>query len=234
MEQWPIFDNDTGFGGDGVPGTYTLPPDPDNIGATASPSPEMLPPALVYKGCVQDGPFANLTLHLGPGKLITERCLVRGFHPLWRRQLDSAAVNRVLASNNFEEFRVNIDQGKSGLHGGGHPIVGGEMSNLYSAAGGAYMYPCALHFYLTSMHVLFLDPIFYTHHGNLDRMWWLWQRADPERRMYDVSGPASRNPDSTEQTTLDYELVYPGSGQSVKIRDIMDTSREPNCFTYEP
>ncbi|TEB20108.1 hypothetical protein FA13DRAFT_1841093, partial [Coprinellus micaceus] len=39
------------------PGTYTLPPDPDNVGATASPSPEMLPPNLVYKGCVQGRPL---------------------------------------------------------------------------------------------------------------------------------------------------------------------------------
>ena len=136
MNEWPIFDSEAGFGGDGVPGTYTLPPDPDNVGATASPSPEMLPPNLVYKGCVQDGPFANLTLHLGPGKLVTTRCLVRGFHSLWWRQLDSAAVGRVLASKSFEEFRVTIDQEKSGLHGGGHPVVGGEMSNLYSASGG--------------------------------------------------------------------------------------------------
>ncbi|TEB21689.1 Di-copper centre-containing protein, partial [Coprinellus micaceus] len=194
MNEWSVFDPAAGFGGDGVPGTYTLPPDPDNVGATASPSPEMLPPNLVYKGCVQDGPFANLTLHLGPGRLVTTRCLVRWFHSLWRRQLDGTAVGKVLASTSFEEFRVAIDQGKSELHGGGHPIIGGEI----------------------------------------DRMWWLWQQADPERRLYEVSGPSSTNPNVADQTTLDNELRYPGSGDSRKIRDIIDTSLEPSCFTYDP
>lgn len=156
MNEWSVFDPAAGFGGDGVPGTDTLPPDPDNVGATASPSPEMLPPNLVYKGCVQDGPFANLTLHLGPGRLVTTRCLVRGFHSLWRRQLDGTAVGRVLASTSFEEFRVAIDQGKSGLHGGGHPIIGGEMSNLYSAAGGKFVRANGWAFELTDPQ----DPTF--------------------------------------------------------------------------
>jgi len=62
----PVFDPDTGFGGDGVPGTYTLPPDPTNASL-------LFPYA--YIGCVQDGPFADYTLRLGPGKFITSHCL---------------------------------------------------------------------------------------------------------------------------------------------------------------
>jgi len=27
------------------------------------------------------------------------------------------------------------------------------------------------------------DPVFYFHHGMLDRIWWIWQMQDPEKRL---------------------------------------------------
>ena len=27
------------------------------------------------------------------------------------------------------------------------------------------------------------DPVFYFHHGMLDRIWWIWQMQDPENRL---------------------------------------------------
>jgi hypothetical protein len=62
----PIFDPITGFGGDGVPGTYI----PLNTANGVH-----MPNSFV--GCVQDGPFSSYILSLGPGKLITDHCLVR-------------------------------------------------------------------------------------------------------------------------------------------------------------
>jgi tyrosinase len=138
MEQWQIFDPNTGFGGDGVSGTYELPPDPlpDNIGSTNPPTADFLPREQCYKGCVQDGPFANLTLHIGPGRLYTERCLVRGFDPSRRRQLSGPVIEGLMESRTFEEFRQGIDITGTGIHTAGHALVGGEVSNLYSAGGG--------------------------------------------------------------------------------------------------
>ncbi|KAG2011131.1 hypothetical protein CC2G_011279 [Coprinopsis cinerea AmutBmut pab1-1] len=63
MIESPIFDPITGFGGDGIPGTYTLPPDPQNRTGIPDPS--------TWKGCVMDGPF-NATawkINLGPGSV---------------------------------------------------------------------------------------------------------------------------------------------------------------------
>lgn len=28
------------------------------------------------------------------------------------------------------------------------------------------------------------DPIFYFHHTSLDRLWWIWQMQDAEKRLY--------------------------------------------------
>jgi tyrosinase len=27
------------------------------------------------------------------------------------------------------------------------------------------------------------DPIFYFHHAALDRLWWIWQMQDPDKRL---------------------------------------------------
>jgi tyrosinase len=35
------------------------------------------------------------------------------------------------------------------------------------------------------------DPVFYFHHGMLDRVWWIWQMQDPENRINAVPGQAS-------------------------------------------
>ncbi|KAF5313698.1 hypothetical protein D9611_010109 [Ephemerocybe angulata] len=253
----PIFDPVTGFGGDGVEGTYTLPPDPNNEGATLptfAPAPGPLPtgtftfpggtapgpfptftfpsgtppppsgtpfPELPpgggfpspYKGCVLDGPFnsTNWRIHLGPGKLVTEHCLVRNISPFGKFMLTSEVVRNVMLSKNYEEFRLAVDSFQNGpIHGGGHVLVGGEMINVYSAGA---------------------DPLFYLHHAGLDKVWWDWQQVDPTNRLYDVSGPTTQG--GSIPITLDFELDFPALGPNITVRDTMDSALEPNCFTYE-
>lgn len=125
----PIFGAVTGFGGDGVPGTYTLPPDPKN---------ESFAGVGRYKGCVMDGPFKDVKIHRGPGKMITTHCIVRGIDEWWRRGVQSNNVQRILdISTSYEKFRLTIDDMMYGhIHGSGHGIVGGEMLNIYSAGAG--------------------------------------------------------------------------------------------------
>ncbi|KAG2006355.1 tyrosinase central domain-containing protein [Coprinopsis cinerea AmutBmut pab1-1] len=124
----PIFDPITGFGGDGVPGTYQLPPDPKgesftNIG--------------IYRGCIGDGPFKDALVHRGPGKLITTHCIVRGIDESWRRAVVSSNINRIINnSTTFDRFMLLINS----PHGAGHGIVGGEMLNIYSAGADPLFY----------------------------------------------------------------------------------------------
>ena len=128
----PVFDPVTGFGGSGVPGTYTLPKDPDGTNKFFIPS--------SFVGCVQDGPFASYVIRLGPGKLITDHCLVRGVNDTFKQFVTSSAVANATRLSTFELFRIELE-GKpitptSKMHDGGHIAVGGEMSNFYSSLAG--------------------------------------------------------------------------------------------------
>lgn len=202
IAQSPIFDPVTGFGGDGVPGTYALPS--GNLSTVNAPG--------AYHGCVMDGPFAasKFTLHLGPGELMTEHCLVRGINETWKAGMTSEILNRQLDIKTFNELRLAIDNSSVlGMHWTTHTPVGGEMTNVWSSPG---------------------DPLFYLSHLNLDRMWWHWQKRDPKKRLQEVSGPTTRN--GTDNVTLGFILDYPLLGPNITIRDVMDISKEPNCFTF--
>ncbi|KAF8954699.1 hypothetical protein BDZ97DRAFT_1927844 [Flammula alnicola] len=201
----PVFDPITGFGGDGVPGTYTLPP---NISSDN----RVIVPA--FRGCVRDGPFANYTLRLGPGKLITEHCLTRGINNDARKYLTSSAMANATKLPTFELFRIELEgepiTSDHRMHDGGHIAVGGEMSNFYSSPG---------------------DPLFYLHHANLDRIWWNWQQMLP-MRLFEISGRSTIVPPFVN-VTLDHPLQMDSAlGPTVPIREVVDIHSGPNCYTY--
>ncbi|TFK24177.1 Di-copper centre-containing protein [Coprinopsis marcescibilis] len=203
LKNSPIFDPVTGFGGDGVPGTYKLPPDPKGESFAGNSN---------YKGCVGDGPFAGVLVHRGPGKMITTHCIVRGIDESWRRGVVSTNVNNIITtSTSYERFRLAIDDFMRGhIHGSGHGIVGGEMLNIYSAGAG---------------------PLFYLHHANLDRIWWKWQQANPSQRMYEISGPSTQQ--GRDTITLDFVIDFPALGPNITVREVMDAATAPSCFRYD-
>jgi tyrosinase len=128
----PVFDPITGFGGDGVPGTYSLPPDTNvtsNRIFTES-----------FKGCVGDGPFKDYTLSYGPGQLVTKHCLTRDIQDDSAVYLNSAAMANATRLPTYELFRIELEgepiTPDHKMHDGGHYGVGGEMSNFYSSPGG--------------------------------------------------------------------------------------------------
>jgi tyrosinase len=64
-------------------------------------------------------------------------------------------VQRLLRLGNFGDFSAQLEQ----LHAQVHQWVGGTMTGIASAA---------------------FDPIFWTHHAMVDRLWRIWQLANPE------------------------------------------------------
>ncbi|KAF9530930.1 hypothetical protein CPB83DRAFT_892203 [Crepidotus variabilis] len=202
----PMWDVETGFGGNGVEGTYTPPTDPDVL-ANGRINPD------AFVGCVQDGPFADLTLNMGPGLSVTKHCLTRHFNESTHQYLNHTAVEEIMAYETFEDLHTQLEGNKGirGPHGSGHSAVGGEMSNFFSSPG---------------------DPMFYMHHANLDRLWRVWQLKFDKKRMWEVGGLTGLEANSTA-LTLDYILeMNPALGPSVSVRDVMDTEMAPNCYTY--
>lgn len=93
-----------------------------------------------FRGCVQDGPFSNYTLSLGPGKLATQHCFTRGIKESFTRYLSAAEVANATKLPTFELFRIELEgepvTHDHKMHDGGHIAIGGEMSNFYSSPGG--------------------------------------------------------------------------------------------------
>ncbi|TEB21281.1 Di-copper centre-containing protein [Coprinellus micaceus] len=188
----PIFDPVTGFGGDGVLGTYTLPS--PNISTVTFPQ--------SYRGCVLDGPFSadKYTVHLGPGTLTTKHCLVRGINETLKHAMTTDVLEEQLRIKTFAELRATIDNPRAfGMHITTHSAIGGEMKNVWSSPG---------------------EPLFFLSHMNLDRMCASY-----------IDGPSTVN--GTDNVTLDFVMDFPRISSNVTIRDVMDLTKEPNCYTFE-
>jgi tyrosinase len=74
-----------------------------------------------------------------------------------RREPDSPSelpssedIERVLDLSDFGDFSDGLEE----IHNGVHGWMGGDMTNISYAA---------------------FDPIFWSHHSMIDRIWWLWQ-----------------------------------------------------------
>lgn len=66
----------------------------------------------------------------------------------------AAAIEAVLAAPTFDDFTARLEDQHNQIHG----WVGGAMSLVPIAA---------------------FDPIFFTHHAMIDRLWYLWQLRNP-------------------------------------------------------
>jgi len=86
------------------------------------------------------------------------------------------------------------------------------------------------------------DPLFYLHHAALDRLWAMWQEADTEKRLYDISkakgalgGPPFGPPERT--MTLDSPLWMGFGAPDRPVKDVMDTMNRNGkgflCYKYD-
>ncbi|KXJ87286.1 hypothetical protein Micbo1qcDRAFT_185635 [Microdochium bolleyi] len=100
----PLLDPDTGFGGDGT--------GPD--------------------GCVTDGPFANTTLHVGPGQRTQDHCLSRKVSDFNSTLGNETYVQQCHEKTTFLDFWQ-----ESGFttHGAGHSGIGGVMEDIDASPG---------------------------------------------------------------------------------------------------
>lgn len=218
----PIFDgSDTSLGGDGdfIPG-----PGPVlNIPGNAD-------PIILAKGtgggCVTTGPFANMTVHLGP---ITQpdptadnpRCLKRDLNADAGKRFSSFrnTTDLILGSSTIEFFRTTMEGDPNyvpnslGVHGGGHFMIGGDPgSDAFISPG---------------------DPAFYLHHAQIDRVYWIWQMLDFQNRQ-GVFGTNTMldfipSPNTTVEDPID---LSPIAGP-VKIKTLMNTvGGTPLCYVY--
>ncbi|CZT11605.1 hypothetical protein WAI453_004635 [Rhynchosporium graminicola] len=224
----PLFDGSAySLGGNGAPIPHdglVLPP------PLGSGPPTVLPPGL-GGGCVQKGPFANLTVNLGPLGLFTgapgpdggrgynPRCLKRdiGPYPSLTYCNYKRIFNLMTQRKTILDFQNDLEGDGTGdlaPHGGGHFTIGGDPGGDFFTSPG--------------------DPSFYLHHAQVDRMWTLWQAQDPATRQYALHGTNTfLNLPPSANTTLDDIVDLGYSAQpTYKIRDLMNTVKGPFCYIY--
>ncbi|KAK1514570.1 uncharacterized protein CCOS01_13851 [Colletotrichum costaricense] len=235
LETSPIFDgSETSMSGNGdfVPGR-----EPIRLGGQNG-LPIIELPVGTGGGCVNSGPFKNMTVNLGPAALdlpggISEanpngpltynpRCLKRDLTTEVNLLFANvtAVLSNILQPQNVYDFQMQMQgvpgSGNIGIHGGGHYSLGGDPGrDVFTSPG---------------------DPVFYLHHSMIDRVWWMWQMLSPQVRQYGATALSGTNtfldqPPSAN-TTMDDVLQYGWVGESLKIRDALSTVAGPFCYVY--
>ncbi|KAI0881487.1 Di-copper centre-containing protein [Annulohypoxylon maeteangense] len=181
-------------------------------------------------GCVTDGPFTNYTVNFGPNTArdplaYNPRCLKRDLNTQICAQWASIknTTETILQAPDIALFQANL-QGdfrwpaarKWGfaVHGGGHFSIAGDPG------GDFYFSP--------------LEPVFYLHHGQIDRMYFIWQNLDWEQRQTMAGTITMMNQPASRNGTLEDVLDISPVGEKYTFRELLDTvGSSPFCFVYE-
>jgi tyrosinase len=235
----PLFNGDPySLGGNGeyVPHDGPVIVPPEGVGG----GPIQLP-AGVGGGFVRTGPFANMTVNLGPvgglrdtapgplgGLGYNPRGLKRDLGPAMNtRYANYTTVLRLLTQPNVDAFRL-VSEGvpytvEIGPHGGIHYTISGDPGgDLFTSPG---------------------DPAFWVHHGQMDRMWAVWQALGElapggnNPRLTDLgSGEYAHNtwqnqpPSPLTQLSDVIDMGY--AAPSTTIGNVMSTTGGELCYFY--
>lgn len=232
----PIFDgSDTSLSGNGA----VIPNQPDIILGASSGLPPVYLPAGSGGGCVTSGPFKDFKVNLGPAALdapggvvianpagpleYNPRCLARSLTDEVNRAYSnaSAILSLLLKPQNVYDFQMQMQgipgSGNIGVHGGGHYSLGGDPGrDVFTSPG---------------------DPVFYLHHAQIDRVWWIWQMLSPASRVYSNKAVIGTNtflntPPSANTTRDDIIDFGYAAGPPRKIDDLLSTLDGPFCYVY--
>ncbi|EGP82749.1 uncharacterized protein MYCGRDRAFT_51282 [Zymoseptoria tritici IPO323] len=218
-----------------------------NNGAPLSPHPQITlpgPPPLNLNsgpggGCISQGAFASLRVHLGPlgmsgigdnvsppnprtdGLGYNPRCIRTDLSvELARGASDANTTKLILGNDNIGDFQDEmqgfIKEGQQpfyGVHTSGHLMVGSD--------------PIA-DFFASPAH-----PWFFSHHAMIGMA--IWQNLDIEKRTNTIAGTITyRNMPPSRNATLD-DIIDVGVNdafQGIKVRDAMSTTEGPFCYIY--
>lgn len=229
------------MGGNGVYGTHV----PLYFPSAADPI--ITVPPSVGGGCVVSGPWAeiNYTVNLGPiapvYTNITTNPLASGlgYNPRCQRRdisqfcagytSDAYSTALIAGSPDIATFQTvlqgQFDQGKIGLHTAGHFIVGGDPGGDFYASPG--------------------DPFFWLHHGQVDRIWWIWQNLGlggagnngsangSESRLQAIAGTITfENVPPSRDARLNDTIDIGVNAGPILISDAMSTLDGPFCYIY--
>lgn len=186
-------------------------------------------------GCVTSGPFANMTINLGPVSLLlpgnktasatdpyshNPRCLKRDLgSAINGAYANATSIYKLLAEyDNIYDFQMTMQgipgSGALGIHSAAHLTIGGDPGrDLFTAPS---------------------DPMFFLLHSEIDRLWWIWQALNIEDRLHAVAGtdtPLGGSPSAnvTLDTVINVGFAKEGD---VRVGDLMSTVGGSFCYIY--
>ncbi|KAL8708999.1 MAG: hypothetical protein Q9220_006208 [cf. Caloplaca sp. 1 TL-2023] len=173
-------------------------------------------PAGTGGGCIESGPFANVTVNLGPLDNLdyNPRCVERDFMTYFSNYIRPSSVVDLIkgCGDDFPCFS-DLLQTLYGVHTAGHLTIGGLQRDVYTSPG---------------------DPAWYLHHSQIDRVWTIWQDLHPEYRTYQVHGTSSAgNVPPTPNVTLDSMVDFQAIDASRSLRYLASTIDGPYCYAYK-
>ncbi|KAK8021782.1 hypothetical protein PG990_006920 [Apiospora arundinis] len=168
-------------------------------------------------GCVRDGAFTpdRFRVNYGPDP----GCLKRDFVPwIFNSFADPKLVEEVLEQPDYASFARTIEKVPTfdapNVHGSGHFGIGGVLGTIGNAENSPG------------------DPLFYLHHGNLDRILWMWQQQDLETRLNQVGGPIVPMDYGGQNVTLDFTVNLGELAGDATLKQLLDTQGGVLCYTY--
>lgn len=174
-------------------------------------------------GCVTDGYFKNMTVHLGPvvpanntqdnlyGEKDNPRCLKRDFdNRVSQASLNPSAVAALMQSPDIHAFRPSMD---ANMHPSSHRFGGGDIFDLFTSPN---------------------DPVFYLLHSQIDRLWTVWQGQDYKTRQDALDGTVTfLNQPPSANATLDTVMIMGTAGGNVKVGEAMSAIGGRYCYMYQ-
>ncbi|KAK7984514.1 hypothetical protein PG989_011916 [Apiospora arundinis] len=187
-------------------------------------------------GCVKTGPYAGVMANLTatvpswPGITAKEpfsydpRCIRHDISvPLAQKWSGDEHIVDLLLNPLYQtdigafqdrlQYTGNNTFGWYGLHQFGHFLTNGDPSGDFFNSPN--------------------EPLFWLHHGMVDRVWWIWQNQKPVERAFQVDGTRTMNnkPPSDNATIEDtFDMGY--NGGEVVIKDLVSTVAGPYCYIY--
>lgn len=187
--------------------------------------------------CIRDGTFANVNVSLA-GATYAPHCLTRDFGSFKHEPVASlsqhlrpSAIEALMEEDDYYKFLVKFEDG---AHIAIPKFIMGDFRLFTSPNGRCFQFFLTVLFTFLKMENSFantlVDPIFFLHHGQIDRIWWRWQQHDLQRRQYRYTG--SFKPRSKEQASVDDIVSIGGLAPDIQASELLNVRSGIFCYTY--